>query len=339
MKVLFYLGHPAHFHLFKNLFTKLIENGTEIKIVIKTKDILEHLLIENNYKFINIYDKERKDNKLQILYALIEKDIKLFNVISKYKPNYLLGTSIEITHIGKLLNIPSIVVNEDDFDVVPEFAILSYPFATKIIAPYCCKVGKIWENKRIGYNGYHELAYLHPKYYKPKKNYNINKYIIIRMSALNAYHDKNISGMTLELVKNIINKVKKEYFIFISYEGNIPEELKKYQLKIKYSEIHDFIYYASLVVSDSQTMSAEAAVLGTPSLRYNDFVGRINYLEELEHKYGLTFGFRKNEQKKLLDKLDDLLIKNNLKEIWKEKRNKMLSEVDDLNEVIYNELR
>ncbi len=35
-------------------------------------------------------------------------------------------------------------------------------------------------------------------------------------------------------------------------------------------------------------MIAEAAVLGTPSIRFNDFVGKLGYLEDLEHKYGLT---------------------------------------------------
>ena len=37
-------------------------------------------------------------------------------------------------------------------------------------------------------------------------------------------------------------------------------------------------------------MAAEAGVLGVPFVRFNDFVGRIGYLRELEDKYELGYG-------------------------------------------------
>ena len=48
--------------------------------------------------------------------------------------------------------------------------------------------------------------------------------------------------------------------------------------------------FASLYIGDSQTMSAEAGVLGVPFVRFNDFVERIGYLRELEDKYELGYG-------------------------------------------------
>ena len=48
--------------------------------------------------------------------------------------------------------------------------------------------------------------------------------------------------------------------------------------------------FASLYIGDSQTMSAEAGILGTPFVRFNDFVGRIGYLRELEDTYELGYG-------------------------------------------------
>ena len=48
--------------------------------------------------------------------------------------------------------------------------------------------------------------------------------------------------------------------------------------------------FASLYIGDSQTMSAEAGVLGVPFVRFNDFVGRIGYLRELEDTYELGYG-------------------------------------------------
>ena len=82
------------------------------------------------------------------------------------------------------------------------------------------------------------------------------------------------------------------------------------QLKISPEKIHHLLYFATMFVGDSQTMTSEAAVLGTPAIRCNSFVGRISYLEEEEHKYGLTFGFTP-------DKFDNLIIKIKELEVYK----------------------
>ena len=54
--------------------------------------------------------------------------------------------------------------------------------------------------------------------------------------------------------------------------------------------MHHVMAFASLYVGDSQTMAAEAGVLGVPFVRFNDFVGRIGYLRELEDVYELGYG-------------------------------------------------
>ena len=54
--------------------------------------------------------------------------------------------------------------------------------------------------------------------------------------------------------------------------------------------MHHVMAFASLYIGDSQTMAAEAGVLGTPFVRFNDFVGRIGYLCELEDVYQLGYG-------------------------------------------------
>lgn len=54
--------------------------------------------------------------------------------------------------------------------------------------------------------------------------------------------------------------------------------------------MHHVMAFASLYIGDSQTMAAEAGVLGVPFVRFNDFVGRIGYLRELEDTYELGYG-------------------------------------------------
>ena len=67
-------------------------------------------------------------------------------------------------------------------------------------------------------------------------------------------------------------------------------QFEKYRIKINPLDMHHVMAFASLYIGDSQTMAAEAGVLGVPFVRFNDFVGRIGYLRELEDTYELGYG-------------------------------------------------
>jgi uncharacterized protein len=337
MKILFYLGHPAHYHLFKNVISVLKKKKHTVFILIKKKDILEELLIKSGLEFLNILPEGRSDSKTGIALGLIKRDLRIFKFAWKNKPDLMLGTSTEITHVGKLLNIPSIVVNEDDHDAVPLFSKLGYPFASQILAPVSCPTGK-WEYKSIKYNGYHEFAYLHPNVFKPDENRVINKidfskdFYILRFAKLTAHHDEGKSGLSKDLIHKIINLLEPHGKIYITAERELEKEFEKYRIKIDSFDMHHALAFASLYIGDSQTMAAEAAVLGTPSVRFNDFVGKLGYLEELEHKYGLTYGIKTDQPEELLKKIEELLAMSNLKEEWQIKREKMLNETIDVTE-------
>jgi uncharacterized protein len=70
--------------------------------------------------------------------------------------------------------------------------------------------------------------------------------------------------------------------------------------------------------------------LGVPAIRSNSFVGRISYLEEEEHKYGLTYGFKPDEFGKMFAKIEELLKMPNLKAEWQRRRERMLAEKIDV---------
>jgi predicted glycosyltransferase len=154
MKILFHLGHPAHFHLFKNVIKSLNYDGHKINILIKKKDVLEDLLIEAGLTYHNILPSGRKDNKVSIALGQLQQDLKMFFFCLNAKPELLVGTSVAISHVGKVLNIPSLNLNEDDADVVPLYAKIAYPWASSILAPHVCRMGK-WSNKTISYDSYH----------------------------------------------------------------------------------------------------------------------------------------------------------------------------------------
>jgi len=245
----------------------------------------------------------------------------------------MVGTDWSITNVGRLFNIPSIVFNEDDTKATPENKIF-YPLAHNLILPDCCDVG-LWGQKRISYAGYHELAYLHPNSftYEPnlvRKFINSNKpYIIVRLVKLTASHDIGKVGLSINLLREIIKIAQDKFEILISFEGNIIDGFEKYSFKFDPNLMHQFMAGAHLVIGDSQTMIAEASILGTPAIRFNDFVGKLGYLEELEKRYNLSFGYKTNQEKDFLNKIEELLSNKDIKENWHNKLNILLEEKID----------
>ena len=290
---------------------------------------------QDDVEFINIQDKVRGNTKKDILLASFKRTWAVYKIARKHKADLLIGTDASIAQAAKLLGKPAITTLEDDVEIIINLAKLTYPFTTDILVPTPCRVGK-WEKKKIGYEGYMKLAYLHPNYFTPQKNiiekYNISgKYCLIRLAKLTAHHDKGIKGLNHDLVENIITTAKKyNYNVYISSEANLYESLKPYQLKIKNTDIHHVMSFASLLISDSQSMSVEAAMLGLPSLRFSDFSGRISVLEELENKYKLTFGIKTTESNKLIRKMEEILSMPNCHQNFQERRTNMLSEKIDV---------
>jgi predicted glycosyltransferase len=94
--------------------------------------------------------------------------------------------------------------------------------------------------------------------------------------------------------------------------------------------MHDLLYYATLLYGESATMASECAVLGTHAI-YCDFAGR-GYTDEEEVKYGLVYNFKLDTDsvRSSLEKAVALLEANNLKNLGRKKREKLLADKIDV---------
>jgi len=337
MKVLIHLAHPAHFHLFKNVIRELINNNKIVVITYNEKDVLEQLINNSEYKSISRKLRSRKniDNKFDLLFQFLEKIISLFKIIKSERPNIVVGTSIIISLASKPFGIRNIIVNEDDFDIIEKTANLGYRFATNIVCPEVCRTGK-WDYKCIKLNSYHELSYLHPNNFTPNKEI-VKKYIndadhpyfILRFAKLAAHHDDGIKGIGDNLALEIISKLEEHGKVYITTERDIGKQLNNYRLTVNPLDMHHILAYTKLYIGDSQTMAAEAGVLGTPFIRINDFVGKISYLDELENHYELGWGIKPNDPDKIMKVIDTILLQDDFYDEIQKKRVRMLNEKVD----------
>lgn len=329
MRILVYLGHPAHFHNYKNTIAALKAHGHEVEVLIKKKDILEDLLKNAGIPYHNILEEGRKNSKVGVFWGLLKRAWRLNKFCNQFHPDLLTGSSVENSFIGPLRHIPVINIGEDDADVVPNYAKMTYPGASVILCPESCNCG-MWDTKAVKYPGYQELGYLHPDNFAPDRSI-VERYFstgapyfLMRFSGLNAHHDVGIRGINNDIAKRLIRLLEPHGRVYITSERPLTSEFEKYRIAINPLDIHHVMAFADLYLGDSQTMAAESGVLGVPFVRFNDFVGKIGYLNELENRYHLGFGIKPDNEDALYETVQELLTMPDRKTVFQQRRRVML---------------
>ena len=338
MRVIFDLGHPAHFHLFKHVISALTDSGHDVEIIARQKDCLAELLDRAQLPYHLI---GRTKNTLAALgWQNLRAFRKAVSLARCKQTDLIVGTSVIGGPAARLTGATSVIFEEDDAKAVPVFAKTAYPMAHYIVTPDCLKFEN-YGHKHLTYPGYHELAYLHPNRYQPNPDVRCalglnpyERYFLIRLVSLTAHHDIGEKGVSTAQAKALVEHLAEHGRVFISAEKTVDKTLEPYLLRLSAERIFDVICFSDMVIGDSQTMIAEAAVLGVPSIRCNTFVGRLTYLEQLEHKYGLTVGIRPENFEALPAQVDEWLSQPDLKQRWQQKRQMMLNDCVDLTDWI-----
>ena len=333
---LFMISHPAHFHLFRNTIDTLKAHGHQVVVVIRPKDVLEQLCVNSGMEYIKIRERSRTTGKAGLALSLFQKTGAVLKIVRRTKPDLMIGCDGAIAYAGKLTGIPSFDCDEDDAEATPMFAKLFYPFFTGVIAPTICSCGK-WEGKKIGHHSYHELAYLHPRAFIPDKSfldkYGIptdHPYCLIRFAQLTAHHDSGIHGIEKETALRLVSMLQEHGNVYITSERPLEKELEPYRMHINPLDIFHIMAFADLFVGDSQTMAAEAGVLGTPFVRLNDFSGRLAYLNEIEDVYRLGYSHKSADLEGFFASVQKWLEEPDRKRICQERRERMLQDKIDL---------
>lgn len=256
--------HPADVNFFKNAVNILRQKNIDIDVITRQRNILT-ALIEHEWQLpYRVFGKHRRSVVGNICHV-ITRDLALLWYLRKRDFDVAMSHgSLYLEHVCKLLNKPCIIFSDDI-----EFKLNQYNhrfFATRRVMP---KATKAKSRNTVYYKGFKELAYLHPNYFKPRKEvlrkYGLkpNKYIFIRDVAktINYRHlCGNEASSTLAylqhtglaIVVSLENKSKAK-----DYNGCII-------LREPVGDIYSLLYYAKLVVSSGDTVAREAGLLGTP---------------------------------------------------------------------------
>lgn len=325
--ILIDINHPAHVHFFKNLIWELQYRGHKVLVTASQKEMTQELLDNYHIPYVNMgsYGNSIWEKVFKIPVMLG----RMFKVCLKFKPDIFLGiASSRAAQTAFILRKPCYLFDDTAYCLN---VWLYLPFVTKVYTPDCFKI-KLG-HKQVRYPGYHQLASLHPKRFHPdptvlkKCGLSLNKrFFIIRFISWKAAHDIFSHGFSDKGKKKLIRILSKYGQPIITSEAILPKELEMFKMKIPPEQIHHLLYYADLVVSEGGTMASEAAVLGTPAFFVSSLLA--DTLVEQSQKYGLISTFH-NEGKALVA-LAEFVKKENLKSVWRQKRDKMIQDKIDV---------
>jgi len=334
VKVLIDIGHPAHVHYYRNLAREL--ENSKCKVFWTVKDIPVAKKLLDYYGFEYIVLPKKADRIPGKVLRQFQYNLKLLRLCQREKIDIAVGTSVSVAHVSKIFNVNSIVFDDDDDDVQPLVTRYVNPLADVLLSPEALK-GKRKRQDTIYYAGYHELAYLHPKRFTPDPGIldkvglkQSEPFFIMRFNAFKAHHDVGVKGLSLEQKLELIEILKPLGKIFITTERNIEPELNAYQLKVSPEKIHSLMAYATMFLGDSQTMTSEASIIGTPAIKCNTLAGKLSVPNELENIYDLCYSFKAEQFELMLKQTQKLLGIKNLNQVWKNRRNRMLKEKIDV---------
>jgi predicted glycosyltransferase len=269
MKILLDIGHPAHVHYFKNFIWLMQEDGHTVTIVARDKEVALQLL--DFYKFPYLNRGKGKKGLLGKFMYMFQADLFLIRKAMKLKPDMFISFgSIYAAQASWLMRKPHIALDDTDHNFFQHAMYI--PFTKVLLTPKVFQ--KNFGAKHIRFDGFLELGGLHPNRFKAEYgaiqnlvNESKNKrFVILRFVSWGATHDIGLKGLSLEDKYALVQELSKYARVIISSEETLPEDLMKYSYRVHPALMHDVLNGACLLVSESLTMAAEAAFLGTPTI-------------------------------------------------------------------------
>ncbi|HSH65742.1 MAG TPA: DUF354 domain-containing protein [Bacteroidia bacterium] len=325
MKILIDIGHPAHVHYFKNFIWIMQEKGHTVYIVARDKEVAFKLLDFYKMPYFN-RGKGKKGFIGKIIYIL-QGDFYILKKALKLKPDLFFSAgSMYAAHVAWLLRKPHIALDDTDHNAFQHM--MYVPFTKVILTPEVFQ--KDFGSKHVRFDGFLELGGLHPKRFKQEpdglqKGLNTGPFVILRFVSWQATHDIGLKGLSLKDKYSLVKELSRYAKVIISSEEELPDDLKSYSFKVHPALMHTVLSEASLLVSESLTMAAEAAFVGTPVLCIS--TAQAGTLDE-EVKLGLIELFRTSDG--LIERAVDIIKDPTSKEKFKKKSEEIVNKKTDI---------
>lgn len=336
MRVAFFTNTPAHVHLYKHSIRRLRSKGHQALALARdyecTRDLLEYYDLP-----FSIYGS-CADTKISLFKSLPRHFAGIARASKSFRPDIIFGMGAYSAFAGVVTNSPTVLILDSEPTTLDHR--LSHPFARVILTP--AAFNKHLGPKHYQFRGFKECAYLHPDEFTPDPSVRSElgvgpdeRFAIVRFNAFGSHHDIGQAGFSLTQRQQVVDTIADHARVFVTGDtsGAVTDRRDVFDYNVHPARIHDTLYEATLLVADSQTMVTEAALLGTPAIRSNSFVGPDDMGNFLElERQGLVRNI--GEVEDVLATATNLLTDRGVMAGWRARRDEYLSGLVNLTDII-----
>ncbi|MDS0295239.1 DUF354 domain-containing protein [Halogeometricum luteum] len=329
MKAFVTVQHPAHVHFFKNVIRELRRHGHDVRVYVRAKDVAVELL--RNYGIDHTVLAGASASFGSLALRQLRFEYALARQARRLRPDVITGIGgLAAAHAATVADAKSVVFTDSELSS----NWLMVPFADVICTPKRFEMN--FGAKQHRYDGFHELAYLHPNYFTPDPDVlreagvdPDEQFFVVRFSDMQAHHDVFHDGFSASGKRRLLTFLRSHGRVFVANEGD-ADHYSEYAVPVPPHQFHHLLAHATLVVSDSSTMATEAGILGTPAIRVNSFAGEtdMSNFAELGGRYGLVFSTP--DEREALEEIRGLLSDPVTTDSWRRNRERLLADKIDV---------
>ncbi|MFB6139860.1 MAG: hypothetical protein ABEJ26_05440 [Halosimplex sp.] len=336
MRYLFLINTPAQAHLYRNAVSALSDRGHEVEVFARdygcTLDLLEWYEIP-----YDVYGR-CDTSKGSLFRQLPEHYGRIFWKAVRYNPDFVFGTGGYAAHTGFLTRAKTVLIHDSEVSTLD--LSVSRPFADAILSPDSFRTN-LGENHYF-FRGFKESAYLHPDVFERDGRVRAElglgpdeRFVLLRFNAFGTHHDVGKTGFTPDQRRALVERLSERAAVFVSDEAESMhfDALPAEPFDVPPALMHDALAEASLLVADTQTIVTEAALLGTPAVRSNSFVGEedMGNFHELE-RAGLIRNVERFDG--VIETTTELLSDETTETRWRRRRDEYLEDMVNLTGVV-----
>jgi predicted glycosyltransferase len=335
MRYQLFTNTPAHVHLYRPVADRLRARGHEVRLLARdyacTVELLEYFDLP--YRVYGTCDTSQSS----LFRRLPGHYLGLLRETRRFDPDLIFGMGAYAAHAGAVTRTPTVLVLDSEPTSLDHA--VSRPFARALITPEAFR--KDLGDRHYTFPGFKECAYLHPEVYDPdpavrdELGVGDDPYAVVRFNAFGSHHDVAEGGFTPDQRRRLVDALAEHLTVVVSDEGGDLDvsSLPAREYDLHPARLHDALAGADLLVADTQTMVTEAALLGTPAIRSNSFVGDDdmgNFLE-LERR-NLVENLASFEA--VLDRAVEFAADPSVAERWRRRRDEYVSGLPNVADVL-----
>jgi hypothetical protein len=259
-----------------------------VKIVTRDKDITHELLNLFSIPYVCL---SKQKTGIGLAQELLKRWFKFTIMLRDFRPDIVLSIGGITTSLpSRLLGIPNIALTDTETAELSNR--IAFPFADRVLTPE-------WFTRDFGrrhyrYRSFHEWSYLHPDEFIPDrelvKGEGIDPdqpYAVVRFVRWDAVHDQGEKGFSAEDAIRLIEQLSSRMKVVLTTETPPPEAIRKFAVAIRIDRMHHVMAFSRLVVGESPSMCAEAALMGVPSVLASSWAGECGNMKVLSDEFRL----------------------------------------------------